>query len=83
MLVRFPFRPTFECGGHLVTDSGIVASEGFPTPYKPSSKCTWYITVSNSSLQSSHTPFWALPAPSLLLLGTQRQRQRLHSFHYK
>uniref|UniRef100_H3CP19 Procollagen C-endopeptidase enhancer b n=1 Tax=Tetraodon nigroviridis TaxID=99883 RepID=H3CP19_TETNG len=38
-------RPTFECGGHLVTDSGIVASEGFPTPYKPNSKCTWYITV--------------------------------------
>ncbi|CAF96698.1 unnamed protein product, partial [Tetraodon nigroviridis] len=42
---RSPFRPTFECGGHLVTDSGIVASEGFPTPYKPNSKCTWYITV--------------------------------------
>uniref|UniRef100_H2UID2 Procollagen C-endopeptidase enhancer b n=1 Tax=Takifugu rubripes TaxID=31033 RepID=H2UID2_TAKRU len=41
-------RPTFECGGHLVTDSGIVASEGFPTPYKPNSKCTWYITVPES-----------------------------------
>ncbi|XP_042337012.1 procollagen C-endopeptidase enhancer 2-like, partial [Plectropomus leopardus] len=38
-------RPIFQCGGHLVTDSGIVASEGFPTPYKPNSKCTWYITV--------------------------------------
>ncbi|TNN58885.1 Procollagen C-endopeptidase enhancer 1 [Liparis tanakae] len=38
-------RPIFHCGGHLVTDSGIVASEGFPTPYKPNSKCTWYITV--------------------------------------
>ncbi|XP_053271725.1 procollagen C-endopeptidase enhancer b [Pleuronectes platessa] len=38
-------RPTFLCGGHLVTDSGIVASEGFPSPYKPNSKCTWYITV--------------------------------------
>uniref|UniRef100_A0A8C3AGW8 Procollagen C-endopeptidase enhancer b n=1 Tax=Cyclopterus lumpus TaxID=8103 RepID=A0A8C3AGW8_CYCLU len=39
------FRPIFHCGGHLVTDSGIVASEGFPSPYKPNSKCTWYITV--------------------------------------
>ncbi|XP_029382648.1 procollagen C-endopeptidase enhancer b [Echeneis naucrates] len=38
-------RPTFLCGGHLVIDSGIVASEGFPSPYKPNSKCTWYITV--------------------------------------
>ncbi|XP_069375307.1 procollagen C-endopeptidase enhancer b [Paralichthys olivaceus] len=38
-------RPTFLCGGHLVTDSGIVASEGFPSHYKPNSKCTWYITV--------------------------------------
>ncbi|GAA6216341.1 procollagen C-endopeptidase enhancer 2-like [Lates japonicus] len=38
-------RPVFHCGGHLVTDSGIVASEGFPSYYKPNSKCTWYITV--------------------------------------
>ncbi|KAK7909796.1 hypothetical protein WMY93_014480 [Mugilogobius chulae] len=38
-------RPVFNCGGHLVTDSGIVASEGFPSQYKPNSKCTWYITV--------------------------------------
>ncbi|XP_023129933.2 procollagen C-endopeptidase enhancer b [Amphiprion ocellaris] len=38
-------RPVFACGGHLVTDSGIVASEGFPSFYKPNSKCTWYITV--------------------------------------
>ncbi|XP_034020415.1 procollagen C-endopeptidase enhancer b isoform X2 [Thalassophryne amazonica] len=38
-------RPVFHCGGHLVTDSGIVASEGFPGHYKPNSKCTWYITV--------------------------------------
>ncbi|KAG8006179.1 Procollagen C-endopeptidase enhancer 1 [Nibea albiflora] len=38
-------RPVFHCGGHLVTDSGIVASEGFPSPYKPNSKCIWYITV--------------------------------------
>uniref|UniRef100_A0A3Q3GXQ5 Procollagen C-endopeptidase enhancer b n=1 Tax=Labrus bergylta TaxID=56723 RepID=A0A3Q3GXQ5_9LABR len=38
-------RPVFLCGGHLVVDSGIVASEGFPSPYKPNSKCTWYITV--------------------------------------
>ncbi|XP_051566635.1 procollagen C-endopeptidase enhancer 2-like [Myxocyprinus asiaticus] len=38
-------RPIFLCGGHLVTDSGFVASEGFPSHYKPNSKCTWYITV--------------------------------------
>uniref|UniRef100_A0A3Q0SG52 Procollagen C-endopeptidase enhancer b n=1 Tax=Amphilophus citrinellus TaxID=61819 RepID=A0A3Q0SG52_AMPCI len=38
-------RPVFLCGGHLVTDSGIVASEGFPSFYKPNSKCIWYITV--------------------------------------
>ncbi|XP_032355122.1 procollagen C-endopeptidase enhancer b [Etheostoma spectabile] len=38
-------RPIFHCGGHLVTDTGIVASEGFPSHYKPNSKCTWYITV--------------------------------------
>ncbi|XP_019711727.1 procollagen C-endopeptidase enhancer 2-like [Hippocampus comes] len=38
-------RPVFKCGGHLVVDSGIVASEGFPSPYKANSKCTWYITV--------------------------------------
>nr|XP_020466972.1 procollagen C-endopeptidase enhancer 2-like isoform X2 [Monopterus albus] len=38
-------RPVFHCGGHLVVESGIVASEGFPSHYKPNSKCTWYITV--------------------------------------
>ncbi|XP_066537385.1 procollagen C-endopeptidase enhancer b isoform X2 [Hoplias malabaricus] len=38
-------RPVFLCGGHLVTESGFVASEGFPTHYKSNSKCTWYITV--------------------------------------
>ncbi|XP_023202581.1 procollagen C-endopeptidase enhancer 2-like [Xiphophorus maculatus] len=41
-------RTMFPCGGHLVTDSGIVASEGFPSFYKPNSKCTWYITVPES-----------------------------------
>ncbi|XP_028284962.1 procollagen C-endopeptidase enhancer b isoform X1 [Parambassis ranga] len=41
-------RPVFPCGGHLVVDSGIVASEGFPSPYKPNSKCIWYITVPES-----------------------------------
>uniref|UniRef100_A0A8C6UIY6 Procollagen C-endopeptidase enhancer b n=1 Tax=Neogobius melanostomus TaxID=47308 RepID=A0A8C6UIY6_9GOBI len=40
--------PDFNCGGHLVTDSGIVASEGFPSHYKPNSKCIWYITVPES-----------------------------------
>ncbi|KAJ8008028.1 hypothetical protein DPEC_G00100480 [Dallia pectoralis] len=38
-------KPIFHCGGHLVTDSGFVGSEGFPNLYKPNSKCTWYITV--------------------------------------
>ncbi|XP_041738201.1 procollagen C-endopeptidase enhancer 2 isoform X2 [Coregonus clupeaformis] len=38
-------RPVFHCGGHLVTDSGFVGSEGFPSHYKPNRKCTWYITV--------------------------------------
>ncbi|XP_026859620.2 procollagen C-endopeptidase enhancer b [Electrophorus electricus] len=38
-------RPVFLCGGHLATESGFVASEDFPTHYKPNSKCTWYITV--------------------------------------
>ncbi|KAG5853347.1 hypothetical protein ANANG_G00072230 [Anguilla anguilla] len=38
-------RPIFNCGGHLVTDSGFLGSEGFPSYYKPNRKCTWYITV--------------------------------------
>ncbi|KAI1902782.1 hypothetical protein AGOR_G00019540 [Albula goreensis] len=38
-------RPVFNCGGHLTADSGFVGSEGFPSYYKPDSKCTWYITV--------------------------------------
>ncbi|XP_048883839.1 procollagen C-endopeptidase enhancer 2-like [Brienomyrus brachyistius] len=38
-------RPVFLCGGRLVTDSGYFASESFPNYYKPSRKCTWYITV--------------------------------------
>lgn len=33
-----------------MTDTGIVASEGFPTAYKPNSKCTWYITVSPNNV---------------------------------
>uniref|UniRef100_A0A8C6UH84 Procollagen C-endopeptidase enhancer b n=1 Tax=Neogobius melanostomus TaxID=47308 RepID=A0A8C6UH84_9GOBI len=41
-------KNNFNCGGHLVTDSGIVASEGFPSHYKPNSKCIWYITVPES-----------------------------------
>lgn len=46
VILTSSFRPDFHCGGHLVTDSGIVASEGFPSHYKPNSNCTWYITVS-------------------------------------
>uniref|UniRef100_A0A4W5QMZ5 Procollagen C-endopeptidase enhancer b n=1 Tax=Hucho hucho TaxID=62062 RepID=A0A4W5QMZ5_9TELE len=39
------YLPIFHCGGHLVTESGFVGSEGFPNHYKPNRKCTWYITV--------------------------------------
>ncbi|KAJ3589598.1 hypothetical protein NHX12_010443 [Muraenolepis orangiensis] len=38
-------RPVFLCGGELVSDSGFVGSEDFPSSYKPKSKCTWRITV--------------------------------------
>ncbi|CAN9501657.1 unnamed protein product [Ophioblennius macclurei] len=38
-------RPVFYCGGDLVADSGFVGSEGFPSFYKPNTKCTWRITV--------------------------------------
>ncbi|XP_034746288.1 procollagen C-endopeptidase enhancer a [Etheostoma cragini] len=38
-------RPVFHCGGDLVTDSGFIGSEGFPSFYKPNSKCIWRITV--------------------------------------
>nr|XP_061801714.1 procollagen C-endopeptidase enhancer 2-like [Nerophis lumbriciformis] len=38
-------RPVFHCGGSLVAESGFVGSEGFPSHYKPNSKCTWVITV--------------------------------------
>jgi len=42
-----PLRAVFNCGGNLSGDSGFVGSEGFPSFYKPNSKCTWYITVSS------------------------------------
>lgn len=42
-------RPVFHCGGDLVAESGFVGSEGFPSFYKPNSKCTWHITVSHHS----------------------------------
>ncbi|XP_036380310.1 procollagen C-endopeptidase enhancer a [Megalops cyprinoides] len=38
-------RPVFHCGGNLDGESGLLGSEGFPSFYKPNSKCTWYITV--------------------------------------
>ncbi|KAJ7996570.1 hypothetical protein DPEC_G00238440 [Dallia pectoralis] len=38
-------RPSFHCGGEMVADSGVLASEDFPNYYKPNSKCTWRITV--------------------------------------
>lgn len=42
-------RPVFHCGGNLVAESGFVGSEGFPSFYKPNSKCAWHITVSHHS----------------------------------
>lgn len=32
----------------MVAESGFVGSEGFPSFYKPNSKCAWRITVSHS-----------------------------------
>lgn len=52
-------RPVFYCGGDFVADSGFVGSEGFPSFYKPNSKCTWRITVSH--LQCSLSTYWLLP----------------------
>uniref|UniRef100_A0A4W5LWU7 Procollagen C-endopeptidase enhancer b n=1 Tax=Hucho hucho TaxID=62062 RepID=A0A4W5LWU7_9TELE len=40
-----PLTPFPTLGCHLVTDSGFVGSEGFPSHYKPNRKCTWYIAV--------------------------------------
>ncbi|XP_069771456.1 procollagen C-endopeptidase enhancer 2-like [Narcine bancroftii] len=39
-------RPHFPCGGLLTADQGHVASEGFPAPYLPNTKCSWTIRVS-------------------------------------
>lgn len=52
-------RPVFYCGGDLVGDTGFVGSEGFPSFYKPNSKCTWRITVSHLSRKKSK--YWLLP----------------------
>ena len=46
-----------------MADSDFVGSEGFPSFYKPNSKCTWRITVSHSPQQH----VWMLTLSSLIL----------------
>ncbi|XP_029924616.1 procollagen C-endopeptidase enhancer a [Myripristis murdjan] len=55
-------RPVFHCGGDLVADSGFIGSEGFPSPYKPNSKCTWHITVPEGNVVMLHFRFFDLEA---------------------
>ncbi|XP_072231771.1 procollagen C-endopeptidase enhancer a [Leuresthes tenuis] len=57
-------RPVFHCGGDLVTDSGFVGSEGFPSPYKPNSKCTWRITVPEGNVVTLSFRIFDLEADS-------------------
>ncbi|XP_054851131.1 procollagen C-endopeptidase enhancer 1 [Eublepharis macularius] len=38
-------RPVFLCGGDYTGDTGYIASEGFPSHYPASKRCTWTITV--------------------------------------
>lgn len=37
-----------------------MASEGFPTPYKANSRCTWYITVSIAGTGVKPRLFWGV-----------------------
>lgn len=77
------FRPIFPCGGHLITDSGIVASEGFPDYYKPNSKCTWYITVSYPhQFLSDLKPLWRFSG-WLLLLQIAQSYYLKRTYHAK
>lgn len=43
-----------------------MASEGFPIPYKPNSKCVWYITVSITGPPLGHAPLWVEVKTGLL-----------------
>lgn len=64
-ILQCPLRPVFHCGGDLVADSGFVGSEGFPSFYKPNSKCTWRITVSHPPCNLSKR--WLLPSSASTL----------------
>ncbi|XP_034462765.1 procollagen C-endopeptidase enhancer a [Hippoglossus hippoglossus] len=57
-------RPVFYCGGDLVADSGFVGSEGFPSFYKPNSKCTWRITVPEGNVVTLSFRIFDLEADS-------------------
>ncbi|XP_047463690.1 procollagen C-endopeptidase enhancer a [Mugil cephalus] len=57
-------RPVFNCGGDLVADSGFVGSEGFPSYYKPNSKCTWRITVPEGNVVTLSFRIFDLEADS-------------------
>ncbi|KAF5889720.1 procollagen C-endopeptidase enhancer 2-like, partial [Clarias magur] len=58
-------RPEFKCGGNLDTESGFVASEDFPSFYRPNSKCTWYITVPEGQVVMLAFRIFDLEADSL------------------
>uniref|UniRef100_A0AAY3ZWK1 Procollagen C-endopeptidase enhancer n=1 Tax=Denticeps clupeoides TaxID=299321 RepID=A0AAY3ZWK1_9TELE len=58
-------RPVFHCGGNLNAESGFVASEAFPSFYKPNSKCTWYITVPEGNVVILSFRVFDLEADSL------------------
>ncbi|XP_065146716.1 procollagen C-endopeptidase enhancer a [Paramisgurnus dabryanus] len=58
-------RPEFNCGGDLNGESGFVGSEGFPSYYKPNSKCTWYITVPEGNVVMLSFRVFDLEADSL------------------
>ncbi|KAM8835503.1 procollagen C-endopeptidase enhancer a [Synchiropus picturatus] len=58
-------RPVFHCGGDLVADSGFIGSEGFPSFYKPNSKCTWRITVPEGNVVMLSFRIFDLEADSL------------------
>ncbi|XP_008287827.1 procollagen C-endopeptidase enhancer a [Stegastes partitus] len=57
-------RPVFYCGGDLVAESGFVGSEGFPSFYKPNSKCTWRITVPEGNVVTLSFRIFDLEADS-------------------
>ncbi|KAE8287927.1 Procollagen C-endopeptidase enhancer 2 Procollagen COOH-terminal proteinase enhancer 2 [Larimichthys crocea] len=57
-------RPVFYCGGDMVADSGFIGSEGFPSFYKPNSKCTWRITVPEGSVVTLSFRIFDLEADS-------------------